>query len=131
MQTNKLNQFVSLQQQPPPSQHPKFLILFYKCQLCEYSVKAGFHYVVSKDTEWKEHCHSSLYGKYLIVAKENTCYTAIYFESTYICEKEEELLRIATTKVYPHAGTRQKGKRFRPYNLICYRQIQSIPVRRL
>lgn len=72
--------------------------------------------MISKDTEWKDHCHSSLYVKCLIVAKQSTYYTAIYFDSTYRCEKEEELLRIATTKVYPHVGTRQKEKGFRPYN---------------
>lgn len=30
-------------------------------------------------------------------------YTATYFDRTYRCGKEEELLRLVTTKMYPHA----------------------------
>lgn len=73
--------------------------------------------MISKDTEWKACSHSSLYVKCLIVAKQSTSYTAIYFDSTYRYEKEEELLRITTTEVYPHVGTGQKEKGLIPFNV--------------
>lgn len=61
--------------------------------------------MISRDTDWKEHCHSSLYIKCLIVAKQSIYYPATYFDSTYRCEKEEELLRTAINKVYSHVAT--------------------------
>lgn len=79
----------------------------------------------SKDTEWKARSHSSLYVKFLVVAKQSASYIAIYFDSTYRCEKEEELLRITTTKVYPHVGPGQKEKGFIPFNFYW---LQTNPV---
>lgn len=89
-----------LQQQLPPL-HPNTQIFY------ALPSRAGFNYVIAKDTRKKEPCDNRQYVKCLLVAKHGMHCTATYFDRMYRCGKEEALLRLVTTKISPYVGNGQ------------------------